>query len=124
MVVTHTVSPQAVRLKLGDPSKAALPDEQIAAEIEDAAVVVTRHAGDTPDPATVNHAVKVVASFALLRESGGMTKVAEELDIREEINVEATIDSLRYEREEALGMVSPDEGRPSLHSLGTRDPPR
>lgn len=123
MVVSHTVTPGDVRLKLGEPSTATLSDAQIAAEIDDAAIVVTQYAGDTPDQDAVNYAVKVVAAYSLLRDAGGMTETAEELDIRESINVDAVVNSLEYEREEALALVTPDEGRPSLHSLGNRYPP-
>lgn len=126
MAISHSVSVTHVREELNDLPASVVSDATIQRKIGHAAVVVGEYAGATPtaEADTIDYAVTVVAAHDVLTsDTSQLVERAQELDISETYNVEQMAQTKAQKRAEALALVSPSGGGPSLHALGDRYPP-
>lgn len=117
------VSTDDVRTELNNVAPAVVSDDVIQQQLDHAHVIVGAYAADDADAAAIEMAVTVVAAYGTLTsDSGGWTTVAEEMDAREEYDVENMVAALEARRAEALAIVSPDGTGPTLRGVGDRYP--
>ena len=122
MPTAPSVTVADVRLELNEISESAVSDAVIEQKIEFATTKVEAVAYDGATTAAMKMAVvKLAACDVLTSGSGGYTRVAQELDTREEWDVKAMVDDLRTECDEVLSYVRGDHSGAqgaSLHTLG------
>lgn len=123
MAIDHSVSVQDVRTELNGLPEDVVGNATIQQKINHAAIIVRQYAGDTTalDSDYVDYAVAVVAAHDVLTsDSTNLVERASELDITEEYNIEKMANTKAAKRKEALALVTPDAGAPSLAALGNR----
>ena len=126
MAVNSDVTAEDIRTELNELPAEVVSDSVIKQQIDHAEVIVGATARDDVDDRAIEMAVTIVAAHSTLAtDDGGWTTVAQELDVREEYDVAGMVSELRARRAEALALVAPNAGGPSLHALGDRyrDPP-
>lgn len=123
MALNTDVSTSDVRTALNEIDEATVSDAVIDQQLAHARVVVGAYAADDADADAIDMAVTLVAAYGTLTtDDGGWTTAAQEMDAREEYDVEGMVAALEARRAEALAIITSDGGRPSLRGVGNRYP--